>query len=260
VIQVVQKNDGSIQRLYIEDNTSHWSEGLNEYGVCIISSALNVVQDEDEVGQIDIEKGYRCIEGEIIRDALYEDEPEDALLRIIKKKLTGLTFVFNEERCFLLEAMKDARDNYRYKVKKVSKELSEVRTNHGVLLPWAGYQDSKEKDLQKKRDSSLSRQKAVEDMMGTVRQPQDLMAALAVCPNKNFFNPIRKGDSSKGEMVTTGQLLLTSKDRTLHFRPIFGGIDIKDYHKLNDKDMKTSFEIISDRKLLSFKEHVQHPY
>jgi hypothetical protein len=61
------------------------------------------------------------------------------------------------------------------------------------------------------------------------------------------------GDPGKGDMVTTGQLLITCKERTLHYRPIYSSVHFS-YDKLNGQTAKTFFEIISSRKLLSFKE------
>jgi hypothetical protein len=73
------------------------------------------------------------------------------------------------------------------------------------------------------------------------------------------MNPIRTGDIKKSEMVTTGQLLLVAKERTLHYRPIYSAVSF-DYKKLNSEEAKTFFEIISSRKLLSFKEFVLPQY
>jgi hypothetical protein len=79
-------------------------------------------------------------------------------------------------------------------------------------------------------------------------------------PHKDkFMNPIRTGDIKKADMVTTGQLLLVAKERTLHYRPIYSEVSF-DYKKLNSEEAKTFFEIISSRKLLSFKEFVLPQY
>jgi len=64
---------------------------------------------------------------------------------------------------------------------------------------------------------------------------------------------MRTGSIKKGEMVTTGQLLIVPKERTLHYRPIYSSVSF-DYNRLSGPEAKTFFEIISSRKLLSFKE------
>ena len=82
-----------------------------------------------------------------------------------------------------------------------------------------------------------------------------MMNAISETPNKDvFMNPIRLGDTNKGDMVTTGQLMLVPVERTMHYRPIYSEVQFK-YSKLNGPDSKTFFEIISSKKLLGFKEH-----
>jgi hypothetical protein len=69
------------------------------------------------------------------------------------------------------------------------------------------------------------------------------------------MNPIRTGDTKKEDMVTTGQILLIPKEKTMHYRPIFSEVNFK-YSKLNGPDAKTFFEIVSSKKLLGFREFV----
>ena len=84
-----------------------------------------------------------------------------------------------------------------------------------------------------------------------------MMNAISETPNKDpFMNPIRLGDTDKGDMVTTGQLMLTPIERSMHYRPIYSEVEFK-YSKLNGPDAKTFFEIVSSRKLLGFKEYVK---
>ena len=140
-------------------------------------------------------------------------------------------------------------------VKLKDDEIS-VRTNHGILIPELGYMKNPEdKELVKARKSSEKRYDyATEFMKPDFKLATDCIDALAQSPDKDqFMNPIRTGDTKKAEMVTTGQLLLTPKDRTLHYRPIYSSVTFK-YDKLNGPEAKTFFEIISSRKLLSFKE------
>lgn len=82
-----------------------------------------------------------------------------------------------------------------------------------------------------------------------------MMNAISETPNKDpFMNPIRTGDTNKGDMVTTAQVMLVPKEKTMHYRPLYSEVQFK-YNKLNGPTAKTFFEIISSKKLLGFKEH-----
>ena len=44
-VVINQNNREGMQRLYIDDKLSRWTEGLNEYGVCVLSASLSVKSD-----------------------------------------------------------------------------------------------------------------------------------------------------------------------------------------------------------------------
>ena len=47
-IKVVNSNRDGIQRLFIDDQTTRWTEGVNEFGLSIISASFSVKSDEKE--------------------------------------------------------------------------------------------------------------------------------------------------------------------------------------------------------------------
>lgn len=282
-IKVTQSNRYETQRLYIDDQLSRWTEGLNEHGVCIISASFSVKSDEKEgekvSGSEPTEKnagkkrgtpGYYSPDGRTVRTALLEKTPGKALMVLIKRELAGATYVFNESECWLLEggftvkkkyATDESPREYIYKTTKLDpvKHTASARTNHGIDIPVLGYKkDPTDARLKKARKSSEIRHayvcKFITDKM---TDPAELMDALAKSPNKDpFMNPIRIGDTSKGEMVTTGQLLLVPKTKTLHYRPLYSTVEFE-YDRLNGVKSKTFFEIVSSRKLLTFKDFKQ---
>ena len=76
-IEIVQSNRHGTQRLYIDDKLSRWSEGVNEYGVSIISASFSVKSDEKEGDKILLKRknkrkqlGYYSPDGRAIRKAL----------------------------------------------------------------------------------------------------------------------------------------------------------------------------------------------
>ena len=267
-IQIIQSNRTGVQRLYIDDLKSRYTEGLNEFGLCILSASLSVKSDEKEGDKVDAyqrkrnDPGFMSPDGKTIRDALLLKKPMQAINLLIERELSGCTVVFNAEECYLLEggytvkkedATKENPREYRHKVLRVKDQI--VRTNHGILIPELGY-DSNSEDpyFKKSRKSSEMRLKYSSNSVSRNDKPLDMLDAISVSPDKDtFMNPVRTGDPSKGDMVTTGQLMLVPKDRTLHYRPLFSEVQFK-YSKLNGPEAKTFFEIISSKKLLGFKE------
>ena len=272
-----QSNRYGVQRLYIDDQLSRWTEGVNEYGVCILSAAFSVKSDEKEADKIADNRmskrnreGYYSPDGRKIRKALLEKEPIKAIQFLQKNELAGATYVFNEKECYLLEAGYNVRKEestkenprkYISKIVKISNEIGySARSNHGILLPQLGYKKNPtDPKLQLSRKSSEMRLNYVKDEIEKdIKNPSELMDALAVTPNKDtFLNPIRLGNIKKSELATTGQILLVPKERTLHYRPILSTVRFE-YDRINGPKAKTFFEIISTRKLLSFNEWVSY--
>jgi len=275
-VKIVQSNRHGIQRLYIDDKLSRWSEGVNEYGLSIISASFSVKSDEKEGDKIILKRknkrgqiGYYSPDGRAIRKALLEKNPEKALKVLINFNLAGATYIFNENECYILEggytvrkddASKDNPREYKYKVVKLdpNKDGYSCRTNHGITMPQLGYHTNPtDERLIKARKSSEKRlEYALKFTKKEISNPSEMLDKLAKCPDSDkFMNPMRIEDVKKGVMVTTGQLLIIPKERSLHYRPIYSSVEF-DYNRLSGPDSKTFFEIISSRKLLSFKEWV----
>lgn len=269
LIRIVQSNRRGIQRLYIDDSLSRYTEGINEFGLCIINAALSVKSDEKELEKSAPannkkyqKAGYMSTDGKRIRTALYEKTPEAAMKYLIKEELLGSTLIFNKDKCFLLEAGKiideetEEPGDYVYKTEEIKEYI--VRTNHGILIPELGYSStSQDPEVKKSRASSERRYKIVEERLKKLTDPTKLLEVISLKKDDDpFMNPIRFGDTTKKAMVTTGQLLLVPHERTLHYRPIHSDIDFR-YTKLNRPDAKTFFEVISNRKLLGFKEFLK---
>lgn len=276
-IKVVNSNRDGIQRLFIDDQTTRWTEGVNEYGLSIISASFSVKSDEKE-GEKVLSKNKKKTpivspDGLAIRNALRRKTPKEAAQYLIEKELAGATFIFNPEKCYLLEggftvkkedATVENPRKYIYNLKEITQEEDHcVRTNHGIDIPSLGYsKNAKDDHLISARKSSETRWEIVNNYLrdNDISDPYEFLEALSQKPNEDkFMNPIRTGDIKKADMVTTGQLLLVAKERTLHYRPIYSAVSF-DYKKLNSEEAKTFFEIISSRKLLSFKEFVLPQY
>jgi len=269
-IHIVRSNLQGLQRLYIDDDLSRYTEGLNEFGVCIISSTLAVKSDEKEgkqarsAGSARAHPDFKSTDGMKIRTALFERTAEKAAKALVEAKLVGATLIFDREQCFVLEAAYDIRKaeaekknverEFKHSLKEVKKQDVVVRTNHGLDLPNSGYQFGTEKATHKRR-SSESRLKIALAGVKVAKAPEDLLRALSQEPKKDtFMNPLRRGNVMKKEMVTTGQLLLIAKTSKLGYRKLQSNVS---FDKLGDKETKTEFELlkVEPLKVESFHEY-----
>lgn len=255
-ISIKQSNRLGVQRLYMQDDKTRYTEGLNEYGVSILSASVMVKKDEQEgvqAGRDDQSAPYYAPDGKRIRTALFKKNAKAALKALIELQIPGNTLIADENECYILEgAFKDyhTSKDYKYQFKKISNNDTLVRTNHGLFLPWSGYQNNKDNRHEKlSRQSSESRYKIVERQMKGIKKPEDMFEVLSSQPEKDpQMNPLRY-DTRKKAMRTTGQVLLIPKERTLHYRPIHSDITLNNYNTVNTKDSKTFFEVLSSRKL-----------
>lgn len=268
-IRIRQLMRRGVERLIIWDDVTKYTEGVNEYGVCILNAATDVKKDE-KIG-INRPKNkkpkrgdpdFYAPDGLRIRNALLKKTPEAALKELIKDELRGSTIIFNEDECYLLEGMHEerGREKWVYKVQKIKKDETIVRTNHGILIAWAGYpKDSDDEHFINSRKSSEERLKVSREELLKITDPTKMMDAISSTKNSNpQMNPLRI-EKRRGKRIlrTTGQILLVPKERTLHYRPIWGDVKFNDGINNNIKS-KTNFEIISSKKLLTFKEFKEY--
>lgn len=263
VIKMVQTKTGGVERLYLYDLQTGYSEGINEYGISIISAAVAVKTDEKEgakKGGKDKANGTSP-DGRRIRKALLEKTVDKALKSLIDSKIPGNTFVTDGKTCYLLESGYKPTDtervNYQHEVVKCNPKESYVRTNHGLMLTFLGY-SKKIPDQVKKRESSESRLEAAQASVKKANDPQEFLNALGHTPHKNpQMNPIRLAKNDPTDMLTTGQILLIPSYHTLTYRPTLSEVELDNYNKINGVQSKTYFEIISNRQLITFKDFVK---
>ena len=259
VVSIKQSNRNGVQRLYMHDDKTRYTEGVNEYGVSILSASIMVKKDEKEgnaaAGSDDqSERTYYAPDGYRIRTALFKKTAKSALNTLISMQIPGNTLIADDNDCYILEgAFRDyhgPNKKYEYRFKKLKKTDVAVRTNHGIDLPWAGYQDNRDNPHEKaSRKSSLNRLRIVLKQMKSIKTPEDMFQVLSSRPEKDpQMNPIRLDDRRRS-MKTTGQLLVIPKERTLHYRPTYSEISLKNYNIINSGKNKTFFEVISSRKL-----------
>jgi len=244
------------------DDKTKWTEGVNEFGIAIVSSAVQVKTDE-KIGTVNTEthSQVRSNDGKKIRTALFEKTVDKAVDKLIELKLPGNTLVSDGEKLVLLEG--DHRNNktdFEYKVKEIDKFQTIVRTNHGVLIKSGYDKNSEDEKVRTSYKSSYIRLKTVQKFIKYVKDSEKFLDALSDTSNEDSqLNPLRKSETHGSKtLVTTGQIMIIPKEKTLYYRPIWCDVDLINFNKLSSEKTKTWFEIISARKLITFKEFVEN--
>lgn len=265
IVRIRKSFRRDVERLYIWDERTKYTEGINEFGVAIVSASVTVKEDEAEGTQalqnrkdksIKIKnRTYYAPDGLRIRTALFEKTAAEATKKLIELEIPGNTIVADKERCFLLEGAFLDTDEYVYKLIEVPQDKVAVRTNHGILLPWTGYSADVPEQAESRKSSEV-RYKKVAEGLRTAKTIDDFLDVLSSTDDENpQMNPLRH-DVTKNVMRTTGQILLVPKEHTLHYRSIWCET-IFDMDKLNTKEERTFFEVVSTRKLVSFNSFVK---
>jgi len=249
IINIRKSQKNGLERLYIWDETTGYTEGLNEHGIGIISASMATISDEKGQGTTTHEGSrgdYLSPDGKKIRTALLENNCKATVENLVENELTGHTLVFNKDRCFLLESGFRNRD-FVFKVEEILKPNICVRTNHGILLPWAGYQrvDGDPTHSRKRVSSEFRKIKAELGLHKSNTLDECMESILDQSDPNPQLNPCRQ-DGRNGYMKTTGQIALVPSQYTLYYRPLCSGIKF-DYDKLNSSNEKCFFEILSKR-------------
>lgn len=202
---------------YLLDEDTDWSEGLNEYGIGIINTALMVSYDENE--KKIIKNGAQPSEdGERIRYALSKKTLKDVLNAVVKYNggVKGHTIVASPEAVYTVE-MTSQHPPYveRHNIKDIV-----VRTNHGMHYAHAGYnQDTSPANYK----SSVIRKRDAEKAMKHVHTWEDVLPLIFQQPYDQHSNYNMRRDTP--EMSTTSQLVLNLTKLILELNYIDGKVN-----------------------------------
>ena len=220
-VKVVRELINDVEMVYIVDEDTDWSEGMNNYGTAVINSALMVNADEKEK-KLAKKKGKPSEDGKKIRRALMFRKASESIMSIVNFKgddkrdvgVKGHTFVATPKYTYSIEMTSE----HEPVIKKLNRNHNHVRTNHGYDYKDSGYTSG----LNKK--SSELRLKYAQDMLSRVKTPNDVLNGLSSYYAKNMRNnPYRnvdmvKGPTEKDILSTTGQLMMNVTDLEFTFR------------------------------------------
>lgn len=224
LIEIVHETYEGVEMIYLRDKYTDWMEGINEFGVCIVNSALAVEYDEAEFEEkmsadTPPNPAYSGIK---IREALRKKTARGAVNSILKQnykdlieerhkrhRIMGHTLVADEKDVYHIES-----DGHRVsRVKYNIDDESITFTNHGHQLAELGYPDGFN------RKSSESRQRLSKDVLESQNKSRELLLQeLRTQFLKNTkLNPFRQKPQKGKRLFTTAQILFDTKNRTMYF-------------------------------------------
>lgn len=246
-LEFVEDEPGDIDRMMMHDLVTGYKEGINSRGVSILNTSLDIGNDETEV---ESGKAKSSPDGRIIAEALTRPTADAAARSIIKNRLVGCTMVFDQEDMILIEASDwDGTRPYRFRARRIPKNKTVARTNHGVWMPTAGMQRSpRDKQRTLDRISSESRLLLAQAVVESAQKPEDLVDGMCrVFVNHPQLNILRTSTDGR-KMRTTSQQLCVPAERTLYCRPVSSHMKF-DFWSLNRPTTDVWVEIMSNREL-----------
>jgi hypothetical protein len=209
-LEIVHELVDGVEVAYLRDMVTDWSEGINEYGIGILNTALMVGYDENEK-KIVKKGGKPSKDGARIRKALTKTTIADAVTSVVKVDggVKGHTLVSNPQTAVSIEMT--SKHNPKIEIRDINNS-NFVRTNHGYDYPDAGY--TKGPDYLSSKMRKMSAEKVIEPVK------DDPIGIL-----KNLRKQLYKQDSPLNmrrdtpKMSTSSQLMLNLTDRvlTLHY-------------------------------------------
>jgi len=243
--------NGVEYRNFIDVDTG-WSEGVNEYGMCIVNSTLMVHDDEKEQSKA-IKKGSPVWhDGPFIKRALSQRDIKKAVKVIVDGDVFGHTLLTNGVDLYVVENVRrkididgnGKKETVEHKMTWYKVEDSNlkyiVRSNHGETFEDAGYPINSEDGK-----SSRERRKAVESAIEK-HNPKNIDELIFNCheitSNKNsMLNPLR--EKGKCTVYTTGIVGLVPHERKLYYKPISCKMS---YSVSEIEGHKTNYKVFED--------------
>ena len=206
-----EKNSKVGEILVMYDQDIAYQEGMNNDGLVILSTSLTPTLI-DEINDKD---------GENIYKALHLSQ-KDAAKFLVKQKMTGFIFLATPETLIVIEA---ARTNggigeYKHTIRYIPKNETIVRTNHGIDLPWGGFQYGISDNQDFRRKSSEMRKAQTEKVMQNVSTPKEMMDALATRMNDDLQFNLFRVENKPRQMRTVFQWVIIPSQRVALVRPI----------------------------------------
>jgi hypothetical protein len=215
-VRIYHKLIDGVEVLYMKDELTGWCEGLNEYGIGIVNSALSVKADEkagkagkgksdDATIRNTLRDGRRILKGLACKTL------EDAIAAVKSHKggLKGHTFLADPDETYSLEATWRGHD---YHQRKLPQSRKHVRTNHGQFHQDAGYTEDNGEDYL----SSLARRDQAMKLLRGVETPDQVAPSIYGKRRDDPSDPLNMVKLTDG-MRTNTQVVMNLSDGEMLF-------------------------------------------
>lgn len=225
-LSFLDEKDPKVGEIFVlDDHEIKYKEGMNhDPGLVIITTSLTpLLSIEDNKS-----------DGDNIYKALHMTDPMEAAKFLVSKEMTGFIFCATPDKLVLLEAArKNTRDGkqgqgvYVSRIRVVPTTETVVRTNHGVELPWAGFQTGYDAQQDMWRKSSETRKEIAERLTKKSKTAEELLDALATWDNRDTQLNVFRIENKPRQMRTIFQWALVPKISRVYLRPIQTKMDLK---------------------------------
>lgn len=204
-LEVVHEIIDGVEVVYLRDVVTDWSEGMNEYGIGILNTALMVGYDENEK-KIVKKGGKPSKDGARIRQALSKKTLKETLIQVVKGDdgVKGHTIIGAPQKVISVEMT--SQHTPKISVIDVDSE-NFARTNHGYHYGDAGYTDGPD------YLSSKIRKMSAEKVVDGVEDAIEILRGLRKQLYKQNSPLNMRRDTLK--MFTSSQLMLNLTDLIL---------------------------------------------
>ena len=210
-VRIIRDIIDGVEVAYLHDIDTDWSEGINEYGIGVVSSALMVIEDETVK-----KERTNAPDGVKIRKMLTKTTLGGAVSEGVRVGVTGHTLISTKSGIIGIE---QDGDKPEILVLDSASGAKIVRTNHGELIPEAGY--TKGPDLK----SSLSRRRQAERWLNQAKTVDDLAPSITRRRLKDRTHPHNMIRNIEGAMMSSNLTVVDSTNVCLKMYLIPGRVD-----------------------------------
>jgi len=217
-----EKNDKVGEILVMYDHEISYQEGMNNDGLVIMTTSLTPI--------LSLETNKK--DGDNIYKALQMNQ-EDAANFLIRQQMTGFIFLATPQRLIVIEAarMDEGKGEYKSRLRAIPKGETIVRTNHGIYLPWAGFQPGITETQDVWRKSSETRKALAEKSLAKANTPEEMLDALAAKMTSDLQMNCFRVEIKPRQMRTIFQWSLVPSEGVAYIRPIQTKMKLKVSHE-----------------------------
>jgi len=224
-LEVVHTLIDGVEVAYLHDITTDWSEGMNQFGIGLVNSALMVGHDEAEK-KIVKKQGKPSKDGARIREVLSKSNIRDAVKVAVGKNgnnsgVKGHTFISSPK--YMISIEQTSKHKPHLTLQNIEHPI--VRTNHGHVFSDAGYTDGMN------YKSSTIRKISAEKSIDTVTDLHDIAPTMRKQFYKSDSQLNMRRDTNK--MFTSSQTVMNLTDRILEITYFADKVEVFEGIKTN---------------------------